>query len=77
MSECQRKFLTNDEQMYAIGAYSSHVEISGNALTAVANARQRAFAQICSLLFGPTFVKYTRSLKVPELILGNNTDVQR
>ncbi len=57
MSKCQRKFLTNDEQMYAIGVHLSHVNISGNARTAVANVWRRAFAQTHSLLFGPTFVK--------------------
>ncbi len=43
MSECQRKFLlTNDKQMYAINVNLSYVDVSGNAHTAVANARQRA-----------------------------------
>ncbi len=57
MSECQRKFLTNNEQMYAIGIHLSHVDVSGNARTTVANAWRRAFDQTRSLLFGPTFVK--------------------
>ncbi len=37
MSECQRKVLTNDVQMYAIGIHLSHVDVGGNAHTAVAS----------------------------------------
>ncbi len=61
MRERQRKFLTNDEQMYAIGVHLSHVDVSGNARTAMVNTLQYAFAQTRSLLFGPTFVKCIRS----------------
>ncbi len=52
MSKRQRKFPTNDEQMYASGVHLSHVDVSGNACTALANARQHAFGQTHSLLFG-------------------------
>ncbi len=57
MNECQRKFLTNDEQMYSNDVHFSHMDVSGNARTAVANAQWRVFAQTHLLLFGPTFVK--------------------
>ncbi len=57
MSESQRKFLTNDEEMYAIGVHSSHVDVSWNVRTAVTNAQWRAFVQTHSLLFGPPFLK--------------------
>ncbi len=50
--------------MYAIGVHLSHVDVSGNAHTAVVNTRWCAFAQTRSLLFGPTFVKCIPSLKV-------------
>ncbi len=63
MSKRQRKFLINDEQTYAIGVHLSHVDVIGNACTAVANVRQRAFAQTRLLLSGPTFVKCIRSLR--------------
>ncbi len=43
---------------------ASHVYVSGNACTAVANA-QHAFAQTHSLLFGLTFTKCICRLKVP------------
>ncbi len=57
MSEHQRKFLINDEQMYAVRIHLWYMDISGNARTAMANTWWRAFAQRHSLLFGPVFVK--------------------
>ncbi len=66
MSERQRKLLTNDEQMYAIDVHLSHVGVSGNVRIAVVNAQRRAFAQTSLLLFGPTFVKCIRRLRVGE-----------
>ncbi len=66
MSEHRRKFLTNNELMYAIGIHLLLVNVSGNARTAVVNAWWRAFAQTRLLLFGPTFVKCIRSLQVAQ-----------